>query len=113
MRTQDEIKRDYSELMQRKRSIENRMLELCEEMKSTLPYKVGDFIKIDIKRYSAEYSKDKMGWIEAINIEHVSDIVLIINPPKKNGERSKLRRIEYINPFSDTVKVIPEPQTSN
>lgn len=90
---------DYKEYQQRRNSLERtfrlELESLTRRFIESLPFKVGDKVKI---------KNHRIGWITSIR-PHSWGIEILYNPPKKDGTRSIRKIIEYVS-VEDVQKIL-------
>lgn len=90
--TKENFIAEYKALEAKKQEIENRVSALKEEYIKSLPFKVGDCVRIKGRTRIIEKC-----WIVGITMKvwNLNCVDLAINKPKKDGTRSNRRESEY------------------
>lgn len=102
--TPEQFTAAYEALQEDKKIIEDKIEGLKQRYIETLPFKVGDCVRIDLGRRAIEKA-----WIAEIEVKvwNPNRVDLAINKPKKDGTRSNRRENEYGVRLSD-VELIKE-----
>ncbi len=90
--TPEQFTAAYEALQEEKKIIEGKIEALKQRYIESLPFKVGDCVRIDFGRRTIEKA-----WIAEIEIKvwNPNRVDLAINKPKKDGTRSNRRECEY------------------
>lgn len=90
--TPEQFTAAYEALQEDKKIIEGEIEVLKQEYIESLPFKVGDCVRIDLGRRTIEKA-----WIAEIGVSawNLNCVDLAINKPKKDGTRSNRRECEY------------------
>ncbi len=96
--TPEQFTAAYEALQEEKKIIEGKIEALKQRYIESLPFKVGDCVKIDFGRRTIEKA-----WITEIGVSawNLNRVDLAINKPKKDGTRSNRRENEYGVRLSD------------
>lgn len=102
--TPEQFTAAYEALQEEKKIIEGKIEALKQRYIESLPFKVGDCVRIDLGRRAIEKA-----WIAEIEVKvwNPNRVDLAINKPKKDGTRSNRRENEYGVRLSD-VELIKE-----
>ena len=102
--TPEQFTAAYEALQEEKKIIEGKIEALKQRYIESLPFKVGDCVKIDFGKRTIEKA-----WITEIEVKawNPNRVDLAINKPKKDGTRSNRRECEYCVRLSE-VELIKE-----
>lgn len=101
------------EVRQQERDVRNEIENVKKEYISTFPFKVDDCVRIIHKLRNTNQPPKVMekGWIKEIKVMVFGDnseIILIVDKPKKNGTRALIGAERFYDIKLDEVEVINE-----
>ncbi len=90
--TPEQFTAAYEAMQEEKKIIEDKIGTLKQQYIESLPFKVGDCVRIDFGGRTIEKA-----WITEIEVRawNPNSVNLAINKPKKDGTRSNRRECEY------------------
>lgn len=104
--TQEEFKSNFGALQEQKREVERKMSELNEEYIKSLPFKVGDCVRLHNRFGKVVIEK---AWIAAIGIhQNCADLKIIFSRPKKDGTKSRRQEYAWWNFNQENVELLNE-----
>lgn len=104
--TQEEFKSNFNALQEQKREVERKMSELNEEYIKSLPFKVGDCVRLHNKFDHVVIEK---AWIAAIGIyQYCGDLKIMFVRPKKDGTKSRREERAWWDFNQENVELLNE-----
>ena len=90
--TPEQFTAAYEALQEDKKIIEDKVKVLKQQYIESLPFKVGDCVRVDFGKRTIEKA-----WITEIEVKawNPNRVDIAINKPKKDGTRSNRRECEY------------------
>lgn len=90
--TPEQFTAAYEALQEDKKIIEDKVKVLKQRYIESLPFKVGDCVRVDFGKRTIEKA-----WITEIEVKawNPNRVDIAINKPKKDGTRSNRRECEY------------------